>query len=92
MKPRTDSGDRRSRFRMLQVTAYAVTLLVLAGCQSTQPEQRVFLECECGTVEHDILGCTHECCLGRVSCENPACTCPHADEAGSRSERKEEGK
>ena len=57
--------------------AFAV---VTAGCSSaptdaSQPRQHE-QHCECGTPEHDVLGCTHECCRGGPECGNPLCLCP----------------
>ncbi len=55
-------------------------VVVLAGCSSIptdapQPRQHE-QHCECGTPEHDVLGCTHECCRGGPECGNPLCLCP----------------
>ena len=38
-------------------------------------------KCECGTEDHDVLGCPAECGTGQTECENPLCTCEHVGEA-----------
>lgn len=59
-----------------------VVALVLVGCSSAptaneaHEPRAIHQTCGCGTPEHDVLGCTHECCRGGPSCGNPLCVCP----------------
>lgn len=70
----------RTNWKRLGSGAISGLALVLFGCASSPVEPQAVAphhqECECGTPEHDVLGCTHECCRGGPSCGNPLCLCP----------------
>lgn len=94
IRPRTSSGRRRNvmrtiNWRMGGTLVLLVTLGSCAGSPATKEQvPRVYTECRCGTPEHDVLGCTHECCLGTGDCGNLSCTCVPRNET-SKSARRE---
>lgn len=60
-------------------------LLGIASFSSCQCADRdgaptTLRSCECGTEDHDVLGCPAECSTGKTECENPLCTCEHTVE------------
>jgi hypothetical protein len=75
----------RSRHMITVVLSFFALLTLACGGPNAA---RNYTTCACGTPEHDVLGCTHECCESRgYDCGNPMCTC-----AAKASPRAAEGK
>ncbi len=61
----------------------ALFAATFSSCQSSSSSNKSATparECECGTEDHDVLGCPAECSTGKTECENPLCTCEHTGE------------
>jgi len=83
MNSRTSSIKRRVIHGYVRGVLLLLVTLGLGSCagspESNRESEGTYTECRCGTPEHDVLGCTHECCLGFVHCGNLLCTCPRKD-------------
>ena len=65
--------DLRRGMLLIVVLAAAATV---TSCKGSPKATGGYRHCRCGTVEHDILGCTAQCCDSvRWHCGNPDCTC-----------------
>lgn len=79
------SGFSFQPFRRSLISALLLAaVLTSPSCSSTGNSAgtvgAVMTECRCGNPEHDVLGCTADCCRAGPDCHNALCVCSCVDQ------------